>query len=89
MQKFDFLDSFSTSFTKNHWSNTDKSIESLKEIIFPYLEMKKYEKDYPKEQHSLIIMHTFKGQDSDILKELYFENNCEIAMVPHNLTNKF
>ena len=51
--------------------------------------MTKYEKDYPKEQHSLIIMHTFKGQDSGILKELYFENNCEIAMVPHNLTNKF
>ena len=41
--------------------------------------MTKDEKGYPKEQHSLSIMDTFKGQDSDTLKELCFENNCKIV----------
>ena len=51
--------------------------------------MTKEEKGYPKEQHSLIIMDTFKGQDNDTLKELCSENKYEIVIVPHNLTNKF
>ena len=44
---------------------------------------------YPKEQYSLIIMDTFKGQDNETLKELCVDNYCEIVIVPHNLTNKF
>ena len=34
---YDFPVSFSVRFTRNHWSNTDKSIEFFDEIIFPYL----------------------------------------------------
>ena len=45
-------------------------------------------KSYPLEQHDLIIMGTFKGQDNDTLKKLCAENNCDV-IVPHNLTNKF
>lgn len=51
--------------------------------------MVKEEKGYPKEQHCLIIMDTFKGQDNDVLKELCSDNNCKVVIVPHNLTNKF
>ena len=89
MPKYDFPASFSVSFTKNHWSNTEKSIEFFDEIIFPYLEKVKKEKGFPNEQHSLVIMDTFKGQDNDILRKLSSENRCEIVIVPHNLTNKF
>ena len=35
--KYSFSPSFSVTFTENHWSNTDKSVEFFKEIIFPYL----------------------------------------------------
>ena len=34
-------------------------------------------------------MDTFKEQDNDTLKKLCAENNCDIIIVPHNLTNKF
>ena len=34
-------------------------------------------------------MDTFKGQDNDTLKKLCTENNCDVVIVPHNLTNKF
>ena len=89
LPKFEFPSSFSVTFTENHWSNTEKSIEFFEEIIFPYLEKVKNENGYPEEQHSLLIMDTFKGRDNETLYNLCLENNCEIVIVPHNLTNKF
>ena len=47
--------------------------------------MTKEEKGYYKQQHSLIIMDTFKGQDNDALKELRPKNNCEMVIVRHTL----
>ena len=87
--KHSFPPSFSVTFTENHWWNTEKSVEFFKEIIFPYLEDAKRSKSCPLEQHVLIIMDAFKGQDNDTLKQLCTENNCDIVIVPHNLTNKF
>lgn len=89
LPRYEFPVSFSVGFTANHWSNTDKSLEFFDEIIFPYLEKKKEENGLPNEQHSLVIMDTFKGQDNDILKEFCSKNRCELVIVPHNLTNKF
>ena len=37
--------------------------------------MRKEGKGYHKEQHSLIIMDTYKGEDNDTLEELCFGNN--------------
>ena len=89
LPKYEFPASFSVGFTKNHWSNTDKSIEFFDEIIFPYLQQVKEEKGLPQEQHSLVIMDTFKGQDNGILRGFCSKNICEVVIVPHNLTNKF
>ena len=58
-------------------------------IVFSYLEKVKEENSIPKEQYSLVIMDTFKGQDNDILKELCDANFCEVVIAPHNLTNNF
>ena len=38
---------------------------------------------------SMMIMDTFEGKDNDDLRELCVKNNCEIMIIPHNLTNKF
>ena len=89
LPKYDFPVSFFVGFSKNHWSNTDKSIEFFDEILFPYLQQVKEEKGLPQEQHSFVIMGTFKEQDNGILKEFCSKNRCEIVIVPHNLTNKF
>ena len=43
-------------------------------FLFPYLEKLKKEQGFPKEQHSLMIMDTFKGQDHDILKRCCSKN---------------
>ena len=34
-------------------------------------------------------MGTFKGQHNDILREFCGENNCNVVITTHNLTNKF
>ena len=46
-------------------------------------------KCYPKEQMSLVILDTFKGQSNDEMRKFCSENFCEIVIVPHKLTNKF
>ena len=89
LPKFKFSSTFSLSDTENHWSNTEKSTEFFKQIIFPYPNMVKRENGYAEGQYAVIIMNTFKGQDNKRLRELCSENYSEVVIVPHNLTNKF
>ena len=87
LPKCKFPSSFSVCFTENHWSNTGKSTKFFEEIILPYLDKIKEEKRFPKEQCCLIMTDTFEGPDNNI-KNLFSENNCKVAIVSHNLTNK-
>ena len=89
LPKFTFPSNFHVTFTPNHWSNLEKCEDLFKVIIFSYLSAKKKKFGYPKDQRSLIIMDTFKGQDNKEMKRLCAKNNCELVIVPHNLTNKF
>ena len=34
-------------------------------------------------------MDTFRGHGNEEMKTLWKENDCELVIVPHNLTNKF
>ena len=47
LPKFKFPSTFSLSYTENHWSNTEKSIEFFEQIIFPYFKMVKRENGCP------------------------------------------
>ena len=87
--KCTFTSDFHLMFTPNHWSNLKKCKDIFNVIIFPCLSAKKKELGYSEEQCSLIIMDTFKGQDNDEMKQWKTKNNCELVIVPHNLTNKF
>ena len=69
-----------------------KSIEgywAFEKIIFPDLYPIKENIGYAKEQMLLVIMDMVKGQDKNELTELCGKNNCELMIIPHNLTNKF
>ena len=54
----------------------------------PISTSKKSKLGYPEDQFS-IIMDTFKGQHNEKIMFLCLKNNCELAIVPNNLTNKF
>ena len=89
LPSFDFPADFNVTFSDNHWSNTEKSIELFEKVIFPYLKQAEASLKYPKEQMSLIIMDNFKRQDNDVILDLCGKHICQIVIVPHNLTNKF
>ena len=89
LPNYDFPKGFNVTYSPNHWSNTEKSVELFQKVIFPYLKNVKLSKKYPKEQMLFIIMDTFKGQDNDIVLNLCKKHFCQVAIVPHNLTNKF
>ena len=89
LPRFDFQADFNVTLSDNHWSNTEKSTERFEKVIFLYLKQVKAGHKYPKEQMSLIIIATFKGQDNDVILDLREKNKCLVVIVPHNLTNKF
>ena len=64
-------------FTKNYWSNEEKTVQHFEEVILSLSQKTKHKYPYPKEQMSLVIMGRFKGQYNKILK------------FSHNLANKF
>ena len=65
LPKFTFPRSFHVTYTKNYLSNQVKVTEHFEKVIFPFLDQIKERMGYPKEQMSLVIMDTFKGQDND------------------------
>ena len=69
LPNFQFPRTFQIAYTKSHCSNQTKVIEYFEKDIFPYLKKIKVQKGYPKEQMSLVIMDTFKGQDSDEMRK--------------------
>ena len=89
LPNYDFPKGFYVTYSPNHWSNTEKSVELFQKVVFPYLKNVKLSKKYPKEQMSLIIMDKFKGQDNNIVLNLCKKHFCQVVIVPHYLTNKF
>ena len=66
-----------------------QSTEHFEKVVFPYLKKIKVQMGYCKEQMSLVIMDTCKGQDNDEMRKFCAKNSCEIAIIPRNLTKKF
>ena len=89
LAKIHISSNFHVTFTPNHWPNLEKCEDLFKVIIFPYLSSEKKELGYLEDQRSLITLDTFKGQDNEEMKRLFAKNNCELVIVPRNLTSKF
>ena len=68
LPKHHFPDGFNVTYSENHWSNMEKSLEFFNEVIFPQIERIKQEENLPSEQVSLVLMDNFKGQDNDAVK---------------------
>ena len=89
LPNFEFSRDINVKPTKSYWSKMEKAVEHFKKFIFPFFQKPKDKHCCPKEQMSLVIMDTFKGQDKEVLREFGAKSFCEVVTVPHNLTNKF
>lgn len=85
----DFPPEFNVTHSPNHWSNEDRVIEHLEQIVFPYLLSKKVELGLGEHQKSLLIFDVFKAQITDRVEELLDANNCVYVLVPANMTHHF
>ena len=88
-QSMNFLSHFFSVLWKTIGPTLTNQFNFLKILFFLYFEMVKEEKRCAKEQHCLITLGTFKGQDNEILEYLCSERNCVVLIVLHYLTKKF
>ena len=87
--KFDFPDGFEVTHSENHWSNKEKAISLIENIILPYVERTKERLDLPEEQKWIVIKDVFKGQWTENVKTTISDNNGMMTPVPANMTNHF
>ena len=76
------------SYTPNHWSNEEKTLEYIQNIILPYLTAKKRELCLPESFPALAIFDFFKGQTTPGTYQLLEQNNIYPISIPANCTDK-
>ena len=83
-----FHDGFDLKFTENHWSNKEKCILHVEEIIVPYIELKQKKLGLNTNQKVICIFDVFKGQKIDKYKSV-LDKYIISVYVPTNMTNHF
>ena len=83
--KIKFPDTFSLSANPKHFSNTEKSLKLIEEIIIPYIESERKKLGAPN-QNALIIMDVFTGQMTGSVLEKLRGNKILLVRVPANMT---
>ena len=76
LPRFHFPADFNVTFSDNHLSKMEKSIELFEKVIFSNLKQAKASLKYTKEQMSLIIKDFFKAQDKDVILGLCDNHMC-------------
>ena len=80
-----FLDDFSLSCNPKYFSN---AMESINEIIIPYVPTQRKELWKPK-QAALVIMNVFRDQITDDVISFLRDNNIYYVLVQNNMTQLF
>ena len=88
-REIEFPDGFNVCYTENHWSNEEKVIELLQEVIFPFIASKKVEHGLAADQKALLIFDVFRAHKTEMVLHLMEQNSCEVVFVPANMTHHF
>ena len=88
-QGIEFPHGFNLTFTANHWSNEEKVLEHLENIVFPFVVKKREELKLSQNQKAILIFDVFKGQKTERVQEVIAKNDCVCVFVPANMTNYF
>ena len=89
LPRVNFSKSFSLSANPKHYSNEQKSIKVLEEIIIPYVKKERERLGMEKDQAALLIMDVFKGQMTSPVLKVLSNNNILLQSVPNNFTYLF
>ena len=86
LPRFKFLNNFSLSVNKTHYSNEKEACKLIKEILVPYIEKVRQEENLPVSQKALAIMDVFSGQITSVVLDCFKDNKIEVVCMPANMT---
>ena len=89
LPRYRFQKDFCLSFNPKHFSNTNESIQFLKEIITPCVVKQRQLLKGQVDQKALIIIDVFTGQMTVDVLNTYGEANILIINVPANMTKYY
>jgi hypothetical protein len=74
--------------TGNHWSNEQKVMEYIKNVIIPYVQQKRKDLKLPPGQAALAPFDVFKGQQTEEVAALLEDNHIVAVPIPANCTDR-
>ena len=87
--RYNFPENFCLSANPKHFSNTEKSLKYLDEVIIPYVVKERSGSKLLNDQKVLMIMDVFPGQMTPQVIQHYAESNTLIVNVPRNMTKYY
>ena len=89
LPKYEFPKSFSLSVNPTHYSNSQKSMRFIEEILVPYFTKKHLDLALTADQKGLLIFDVFTGQMTSDVKEVIEKHNFIVVNVPGNMTKYY
>ena len=77
LPRLKFLNDFSLSVNKTHYSNEKEACKLIEEILLPYIQKVRQEENLPVSQKALVIMDVFSGQISSLIS-CFKDNKIEL-----------
>ena len=62
LPRFVFPVDWNVTFTPNHWSNEDKTLEYINQVILPFIKKKRSDLKLPDDHEALVIYDEFRGK---------------------------
>ena len=88
LPKFVFPDNWNITFTQNHWSNEDKTLEYIHKVVLPFVQAQRKELHLQADHSALVIYDEFRGQLTDAVHSVLDSSNIYVVEVPPNCTDR-
>ena len=88
LPRFVFPADWNVTFTENHWSNEEKTLEYIHKVILPFIQKKRNDLKLPVDHGALVIYDEFRGQLTDAVHLLLDANHIYVVKVPPNCTDR-
>ena len=79
LPRFVFPADWNVTFTENHWSNEEKTLEYIHKVILPFIQKKRNDLKLPVDHGALVIYDEFRGQLTDAVHLLLDANHIYVA----------
>ena len=83
-----FPSDWNVTFTDNYWSNKNKMLHYLENILFPYIESTREKLGLDVNQSAFVIFNQFCAQCTERILSLLEDHHIHVDIVPANCTDR-